>query len=259
MAQAYNGRRVREGMRGAGRAIPAGGPNGGVERAHGGAGLALPCDLMFQWVSKTYARRIVNVNVNIIAAGVLALPVVLGVLKLGMLFGLNVSHKALIPVITLVADVIADATIYYVLHWLANHSPWRRQMLEDVAQAADHLNFFKDATIVQFERAVLSPLLYVLWLGTQWWIIHLSDTPQEPTTVYFATCIGFLVAISVTRTLHTIWMLTKDRKRALAAVKRPTKPAVEAPVGAASAAATPAVPPAPAASPAQSSSPTHVS
>ncbi len=174
---------------------------------------------MLQWVAKLYARRIVNVNVNIIVAGVLSLPVVLGVLKIGMLLGLNDAHALVLPLVTFVADVTADVTIYYLLHWLANHSPWRKQMLEDVALAAARMNFFKDATIVQFERAVLSPLLYVIWFGTQWLIINLSDNPKEPTTVYLATIVGFVLAISVTRTLHTVWMLTKERRQALAAAK----------------------------------------
>lgn len=212
---------------------------------------------MFQWVANIYARRIVNVNVNIVLAGVLALPVVLGILKLAEHFGLTAAHKALVPAITFVADIIADVLIYFALHWLANHSPWRKKELHDVAKAADHLRLFdpeaakavaranaeldqgeekaavekeahgasggvvgemvgrsaelvrfiKDAMVVQVERAALSPLLYVLWLGTQYLMLHRGYS------TIVATATGFVIAVAVTRTIHTIWMLAKERRR----------------------------------------------
>lgn len=34
------------------------------------------------------------------------------------------------------------------------------------------MSFIHDAGIVQVQRAILSPLLYVLWLGTQSYLLH---------------------------------------------------------------------------------------
>jgi hypothetical protein len=166
---------------------------------------------MFTWLAKLYARRIVNVNVNIILAGVLALPIVIGVLKVAAVFGLKAEHKALTGIITFLADVVADVLIYYGLHWLANHSRWRRNLIEDVARAADNIHFIKDASIVQAERAVLSPILYAIWIGTQ------AYMTTHGYNLAVATATGFLFAVGFTRTLHTIWMLAKDRRKAQAA------------------------------------------
>jgi len=72
-----------------------------------------------------YARRIVNVNVNIIAAGLIALvPVALAVYaihKTGL-----VTNPWWITAITFVLDVIFDFSIYFALHYLANHGPLQK-------------------------------------------------------------------------------------------------------------------------------------
>ncbi|MGQ0629245.1 MAG: hypothetical protein ACT4PL_14230 [Phycisphaerales bacterium] len=256
---------------------------------------------MLRWVARIYARRIVNINVNIILAGLLALPVVLVILRIANTLGLTEEHKALVSVITFVADIVADVTIYFILHWLANHSPWRRKELEDVAVAADHLHLFtekdgkqageaseanvagaagadgprgptaelpgsipppglrprrkltatsaealrflKEATIVQIERAALSPLLYVLWLGTQQYLLR-RDHSME-----FSTVAGFCVAIGIVRTIHTVWMIRKDHRAAVEA-RRAGSLATKLP-SVTSAAGTPVVmPPVPRPSPA---------
>jgi hypothetical protein len=167
-----------------------------------------------------YARRIVNVNINIIAAGVLALvPVLLVVrvvewaLSTGLVDGqrLHLSDKLIIGGATFVSDIIFDVVIYYGLHWAANHAPWlkkhRLDRINAVADAAvQETPFFKDATKVQLQRAVISPLLYVLWLGTQQALMltfHLSAV--------WATVIGFCVGMTAARTIHTLWMLKHER------------------------------------------------
>jgi hypothetical protein len=162
---------------------------------------------MWAVVRSLYARRIVNVNVNVITAGILALIPVLGIVKAAYL--LDVPH-GWIPLITFVADVVCDVTIYYVLHWLANHAPvMRRDRLETLAYAAtvDHVPFFKDATIVQVQRMVLSPVLYGLWLGTQWLML------LEGFNVVWATVAGFFVGVGTARTLHTFWMIWEARAK----------------------------------------------
>jgi hypothetical protein len=181
---------------------------------------------MFANVVAWYAKRIVNVNINIILAGVLALAPVLGVVKLaehllaspkfqnGVLRDkLEAHHQLIISAITFLADIIFDVAIYFVLHWLANHTPRKamnpkvEERMERVADAAaENVPFFKDAAKVQFQRMVMSPLLYFLWLGSQFAFMNAFDW-----TAVRATVVGFCIAIGTVRTIHTFWMLREER------------------------------------------------
>lgn len=187
---------------------------------------------MFHWLGRHYANRIVNVNVNILLAGLLALAPTLLVVRLvenllrsGVVNSakLHMGDKAIISAATLIADILFDVTIYFVLHWIANHSGVFAKMrmrsvtaqvqrhearLEDIADAAaKSVPFFKDATKVQFERMILSPLLYLLFLGTQFLLMTVKHVPPV-----WATIIGFSVGILTVRTLHTLWMLRCERR-----------------------------------------------
>lgn len=181
---------------------------------------------MFSLLARWYSLRIINVNVNIILAGVLALGPVLGVVRImehllaTKLAGherLQTHHQAIISGATFISDVCFDVVIYYGLHWLANHLPAmvraRKLQIETVADAAvESVPFFKDATKVQLQRMVLSPLLYLLWLGTQFVMMNTFEFDAVR-----ATMGGFVVAIAVVRTLHTMWMLAEMRKARLVA------------------------------------------
>ncbi len=172
---------------------------------------------MLRWLGQCYARRIVNVNVNIVLAGVLALPPTL--LAVWIAHRLGVPQGWRISLITFLTDITADVAVYFVLHWLANHWPalhvLRREEPDEPAK--QRLSFFKDATLVQVERAALSPLLYLLLLGTQYILIHRGMHPVP------ATVIAFALAIGATRTLHTIWMYKQERKARLILKKRARK------------------------------------
>ncbi len=189
---------------------------------------------MWQTLSAWYGRRIVNVNVNVVVAGLLALLPVLGCVKLtewalrrGIVDGdkLHVSDKMIIGAVTFFSDIIFDVAIYYALHWLANHAPWLKKsrvaQIEAVAEAAvESSPFFKDATRVQMQRMVLAPLLYVLWIGTQQALLHAHLMPTS-----WATVVGFVVGVGVARTLHTYWMIKEERaRRALIAAGQPAPP-----------------------------------
>ena len=172
---------------------------------------------MVRRLGKLYRRRIINVNVNIVLAGVLALIPTVGIVHLTRYFGvgdgpggggaLTPGDKLIISGVTLVSDVIFDVAIYYLLHWLANHWPnrWRKPG-ED--PDTPHLPFFRDATLVQFQRMMLSPLLYVIWLGMQFTLIKWGVHRE------WATVWGFLLGVGSTRALHTMWMLRAERARA---------------------------------------------
>jgi hypothetical protein len=167
------------------------------------------------WFMRQYQRRIVNINVNIILAGALALGITALVMHLAVHLGfeniiaqrVGVHRKLVIAVMTFVVDLIADVTVYYGLHWYANHVPATlggkgRLVTPEYA----HLSFMQDATIVQVERMVLSPILYVIALGLQHVLL------RHGIDVATATAIGFGCGLAVTRLLHTLWMLHRDRR-----------------------------------------------
>jgi hypothetical protein len=153
-----------------------------------------------RFLGRQYARRIVNVNVNIVAAGLLALgPLTLTIYIATRHLGL--TNKLAISALTFTADLIYDVIIYYALHWLANHSPLRRLHPERPARPS----FFRDASLVQFERAILSPILYTVAIGLQQWLMHDGMSPER------ATAISFSIGILVSRVLHTGWMVWTGR------------------------------------------------
>lgn len=202
-----------------------------------------------RWLPRLYARRIVNVNVNIVLAGLLALPPVVLVVHLAQRFGLPKDHMIgfgpvrmyTVGAVTLAADVILDFSIYLGLHWLANHAPWRSRFLapaDKLLGTADRLlepahkglSFIHDAGLVQFERAVLSPLLYVVWIGLQSLLINRGHSPEA------ATAIGCVCGIAMARTLHTFWMLYQEQKGRRARSRRTGHAPPAPPQGAPSAA-----------------------
>ncbi len=169
---------------------------------------------------RLYDKRIVNVNVNIVLAGVLALafmaPVMHGLSAvhvprhiaeaLGMpwaVWKFRFDEKAVIGGLSLVVDLVADVVVYYVLHWVANHMPRRARSINP---AYAHLSFMQDATMVQVERMTLSPLFYIIALGVQHALLHAEMG------VGWASAFGFGLAIVVTRILHTIWMVLQERR-----------------------------------------------
>ncbi len=177
------------------------------------------------WLRRVYDRRIVNVNVNVVLAGALALGFTVGVMHLGEragiwdrlaehipsfsvgFFGYRFDfkgHTFAVTGVTLVVDLLADVAVYYALHWLANHMPRKRECAPMPGYA--DLSFMRDATLVQFERALLSPILYVVALGLQNTLLH------QGFSLSAATAWGFTIGIACTRALHTLWMLRQERR-----------------------------------------------
>ncbi len=169
---------------------------------------------MARRLSSLYARRIVNINVNIVVAGVFSLLPVTVVVHLVTRFWFNGEvHTAgggvkwTITAITFIADIVFDVAIYYILHWWANHAPWHEP--RPIEFLHRNLTFVQSATLVQFERAALSPLLYAFALGTQRLLMQWEYRPE------WATILGFLVGIAFTRVLHTFWMVNQERRARL--------------------------------------------
>lgn len=183
-------------------------------------------------MASLYSRRIINVNVNVVVAGVFALLITIGVMHLFDRWGFIEHLKGIVPDfsfnlmgkrfelhgqkfvisgLTFIVDLIADVAVYYVLHWLANHMPHHKGRPKTTVAYAD-MSFVRDASLVQFERAILSPLLYVVALGLQNTLLHKGVSLEK------STAIGFALGIATTRVIHTMWMLRQERR----AIKRLT-------------------------------------
>lgn len=168
-----------------------------------------------------YNRRIVNINVNVIAAGILALGPTVVVVHLSRRFGVADDDKFLITVITFIADLVSDVVIYFGLHWLANHRPGVRRLTQ-VDAAYRQLSFIRDAATVQIQRAILSPLLYTVAFGTLYLLLHAGWARE------LASACGLVAGIALTRILHTVWMIRWER-HAMAKLRliKPTQDSVQ--------------------------------
>lgn len=205
---------------------------------------------MFRWVARQYAKRIVNINVNICIAAIAAVVLTAGVLSLSRLFGVDETKKTLVQTITLVSDWFFDLVVAVGLHWLANHWPkrWKRSrhlidkadsvidaapppglsIIKDAAAGAllphlkhedaaspggkpgtisgprKEISFVRDATTIQLQRLCLSPLFYVIAMGLQNLMLHRGFA------IELSMAVPFLLAIAITRIIHTYWMLKTD-------------------------------------------------
>jgi hypothetical protein len=158
-------------------------------------------------LGRLYAKRIINVNVNIIVAGLLAMGLTL--IPVHMTRHVGIDTKWMIVAITLGFDVVFDVAIYFFLHWLANHwraFPWVKHRRGHHAQ----LSFIRDATLVQFERALLAPVYYGTLVGAQWVLLH--ELPDGADQRELAAVLGLGSGLLVTRLLHTAWMLHTEHR-----------------------------------------------
>lgn len=155
-----------------------------------------------KWLGRLYGKRIVNVNFNVLLAGFLALLPTLWIVSLTRDMGID--NKFVITAITFVSDLVFDVVIYFALHWFANHFPRRWGVVS--SKAYQHLSFIRDASLVQFERMLMAPLLYTVALGLQNFLMHYGIGRE------WATVWGFATGLVITRTLHTFWMLRAERK-----------------------------------------------
>ena len=147
-------------------------------------------------------KRIINININAIAAGLLAMfPA--GLIVLYAEGHLSPEPHWPFPLIAIGADVIFDVIIYFALHWIANH--WRptkgRNNRERKALEARPPPFFRDVILIQIERAVLSPLFYIISGGIMHFLQILGNRPSV------AFLIAFPCGLVVTRVVHTLWGL----------------------------------------------------
>jgi hypothetical protein len=181
---------------------------------------------MLAWFARQYARRIVNVNVNILLANVLALGLTAAAVHFSRYIGIDDHQEWLIVLFTWIVDLVLDVAIYFGLHWMANHWPRRlwqapKELLEDTPKPS----FFRDAAQVQLQRMALSLVFYGLAVGGQTWML-MGGYDRVLSQVA-----GYGAAIVTTRLLHTMWMLRNERleRRAQQARRSGVAPAIAAP------------------------------
>lgn len=106
-------------------------------------------------MTSQYRRRLININVNITVASVLAAIGGTIVIHFTRYIGVGPDDKTLLIIITLAADWLIDLVVAVGLHWVANHWPdsWRRskrmiEKAEDVLESTPPpgLSVIKDAT-----------------------------------------------------------------------------------------------------------------
>lgn len=148
-------------------------------------------------------HRIINVNLNIIASGLLSTAWVMVLLWfMKAVIGTNWPSWGY-TAFSGVADLVLDVSMFALLHWVANHwRPLKGKCENEQAQlAAPRPDPVADGARIQLERAVISPLYYIIALaGTQ----ALQESGMHPA---WAVGIAYPAGLLVTRTIHTIWGL----------------------------------------------------
>lgn len=156
---------------------------------------------------KLYQRkRVVNINVNVFVAGVVSITLAkYPVMVISGLIGHE--HKLLISVLAYVIDTTIDILMYFGLHWIANH--WRPSgSVERAAIENDSVDerpvkkrkFWVDVALVQAERIALVPIFALMAISGTWALQHFGKIKPDWAFVW-----AFLMAMVVTRVLHTIW------------------------------------------------------
>lgn len=142
-------------------------------------------------------KRVININANVTVAGLLALVLAIyPVMWIGHV--VPEEYRLLRIIIPYFIDMLLDGTVYFVLHWIANH--WRPGQPEPMDRARIR-RFATDALIVQAERMALVPVFALIALGGLWLHEHHRVLDLEYHWAFFIT---YLIAILVTRILHTI-------------------------------------------------------
>jgi hypothetical protein len=147
-------------------------------------------------------KRVININANILGSGLLAVVIAKQpVHMIGEWIG--EEHPFLITLAAGAVDMIIDVIVYYALHWFANHwnPPWKR-----ARPAGPKRSFFHDASLVQFERAILSPVYYLIAMSLMWYLHRFAGITHS-----WAFLFAFASGLLVTRVIHTAWGLKTGR------------------------------------------------
>jgi hypothetical protein len=140
-------------------------------------------------------RRVVNINVNVAFAGLVAVLIAKWPVKY-MADWIGEERKFTIALAAYFIDMAVDFLIYFSLHWMANH--WKPGKPAPIDRAR-LIHFAQDTLAVQAERIVLVPLFAIIAIGGMTLLQHRTDLAPE-----WAFVVTYLVAILVTRVIHTV-------------------------------------------------------
>ena len=132
------------------------------------------------WLQQYKAKRIININVNIILASLIS---TLGATLVVTLTQQWLSTELMIIIVTAIADAIFNVGSFAALHAYANHTN-RKQLIYDTA-------------LVQAHRIVLSPLYYGIGAGGQAILLSIGIKVQ------WSIILAYVIAIAISRVLHT--------------------------------------------------------
>lgn len=161
-------------------------------------------------------KRVININVNVFLAGILSIALAKYPIMIfsGMI---GHEHKLAISIMAYVIDTLIDVLLYFGLHWIANH--WRplkeTHLVDKLTTPADSRtkNFLIDVGKVQAERIALVPIFAAIAISGMWALQHFAGFKPN-----WAFVIAFIVAMIITRVIHTVWGLRsgtfKDHDRA---------------------------------------------
>ncbi|MCA9272046.1 MAG: hypothetical protein KDA31_03260 [Phycisphaerales bacterium] len=163
-------------------------------------------------IFRFYQRhRIVNVNLNIVGAGLLAVAIAKYPVHLLSLW-IGPEYKFINSVVAAVVDGFVDIALYFVLHWVANHwGPIQRERNANAKRNDDgeliekSASFWREASLVQFERLTLTPVFYLFAIGGMWGLQHAGMRAS------WAFVLSFSAGLVVTRVMHTWWALRTGR------------------------------------------------
>lgn len=142
-------------------------------------------------------HRIVNINLNVIGAGLIAIAIAKWPVHL-VAEWIGAERHLLIALAAAAIDGVVDIGLYFLLHWIANR--WRPLP----ARSGDRPrrpDFWRDASVVQFQRLALTPLFYVASVGGMFALQHAGMGAS------WAFVVAFSAAILLTRIVHTWWGL----------------------------------------------------
>ena len=146
-------------------------------------------------------KRVININLNIFVAGLISIaiakyPVMLISDQIGH------EHKLWISILAYIVDTTIDIFVYFGLHWIANH--WKPlqsdTIIEPESSESKAKKFLLDAGKVQAERFALVPIFAGIAIGLTWSLQHFFHMKPD-----WAFVVAFIMAMCVTRIVHTIW------------------------------------------------------
>jgi hypothetical protein len=140
-------------------------------------------------------KRVVNINVNVTLAGLVAILIAKWPVKF-VADWIGEDRIFLNSLAAYFIDMVVDFMVYFSLHWLANH--WKPGKPAPIDRAR-LVHFAQDTLAVQAERIVLVPVFALLAIGGMTLLQHRTDLAPE-----WAFVVTYLVAILVTRVLHTV-------------------------------------------------------